>query len=390
MNSEVEIDILVDIVARPEALPLEIPHATCVVIDQSKSMKGEKIECAKNAAKRVVSMHDPDDMISVFAFSTKVSRLVRPVQAYNYDRIAKAISKVKVKNLTSLYLALEKSGREMTKFGSYISRILMFTDGYPTDEKNPSKYASLARSLFLSGVTSSTVGVSDYNDVILRAISDNGGGWWEHIRFPDEIAEAFSREVQRARSVVVQQPTFCIRLRPNCRVLYAYSSLPVVKSLSLEERPRGFLCTKLPDLSKMGPQQLVFRVSVKPYGSEGESTLGEFRYYAHGQTLAGAPFNAELTHDTELASYLNPRPHAVFALTQAVEKGTRAIELGDKTLAMEAENETRVILDDPDMRRALDETEQGKTKATRKATRAIRKGESVDSKESIFGMRTGK
>lgn len=389
-NSEVEIDILVDIVSKPDSQPLDIPHSTCIVIDQSGSMKGRKIECAKEAAKKVVSMHEPDDIISVFAFSTRVSKLVKPMNANHQDRIIAAIGKIKTKNLTRMYLALKKSGEEMRRFVNHITRILMFTDGYPTDEKDPSKYASLASSLFLQGITSSTVGVGRYNDAILRSISDNGGGWWEHIKSPDEIVEAFSREVERSKNVVVQQPTLNLRLGPGCRIMYAYSCLPIAKSLMLDERVRGSPSVKLPDLSKTAPQQYVFRVAVNPQGAEGEYALGEIDYFSGGRSLASVPILSELTFDTELATYLDPRPRAVFALTQSLEKGTRAIELGDRNLATEAENETKAILDDPDMRRALDETERGKTKATQKATRAIRKGESVDSKESIFGMRTGK
>ncbi|MFQ6061106.1 MAG: VWA domain-containing protein [Thermoplasmata archaeon] len=388
-NSQVETDVLLNIAASPEARPVETPLATCVVIDKSKSMRGRKIECAKDAAKRVVSMHDPEDLVSVFAFSTSVSKLVKPMKAYNYARMVKAIGKLKSKGLTSLYQALQKSGKEMSKLRGYMSRILIFTDGYPTDEKNPLKYASLARSLFLSGLTSSTVGVGSYNDAILRSISDNGGGWWEHIGYPDEITEAFAREVQRAKNVVARQPTLCIRFGPNCRVLYAYSCLPIAKSLTLEEHERGFLCARLPDLSKEGYQQYVFRVSVRSPDLLGEFQLGQIAYVESRKTHSTMPIMLELTRDSELASYTDLRPRAVFAITQAIEKGTRAIELGNKKLAIEAENETKAILDDPQMRRALDETEQGKTKATQRATRAIREGESIDSRESIFKMRTG-
>lgn len=388
-NSTVETDILLNIAAEPETVPVDVPLATCVVIDKSKSMRGTKIECAKDAAKRVVSMHDPEDMISIIAFSTSVSRLVKPTRAHNHARMMKAIGKIKSKGLTSLYQALEKSGREMGKMSGFIPRILMFTDGYPTDEKDPRRYASLAQSLFLSGITSSTVGVGVYNDVILRSISDNGGGWWEHIRSPDEITEAFAREVRRAKNTVARQPTLCVRFARNCRLLNAYSSLPIAKYMTLEEREGGYLCSRLPDLYKGGPQQYVFRISMKPPDTIGEFQLGSVAYVSERRTVASEPIMLELTRDNELASYTDYRPVAVFAITQAIEKGTRAIELGDKGLAVEAENETRAILEDPQMRRALDETEQGKTKATQKATKAIREGESVDAKESIFSMRTG-
>jgi len=352
-------------------------------------MKGPPIDAAKEAAAGVLQALEPGDYISLISFGTKAKVLLPLTQAGDKARPLSAIGRLEAKGTTHLYEALYAAVDAMQNFQNVIPRIVLLTDGWPTDVKDPSHYQTLAADSFRSGIPIATVGVGNYNDVVLRAISDSAGGWWEHATALNRISPAFRSELNRARQTAVRQPILWLLLAPGSNLLEAHMARPLARQVDIYQTDAG-LYLELPDIIGNTYQDYVLRVDVPEVDRPGRAeilrvTLSDQQGYAY----ASAGTSVDFTKDEDLVRHTEVRPSALYSLTRAIEKATIAVERGDQTLAEEARAEAETIMKDPRTRAALDQEEEGKTKAVIQSSGAVAAGGQVDSREAISKMRKG-
>jgi len=162
----------------------------CLAIDCSGSMQGEKIERAKESAIILARSLSPNDLISIVTFEYKVKVLLAPTSASEQDKIENVVRSITVGSATSLYGGLQKANDLASKNSKSgrITRIVLMTDGLPTDKENPKDYEKLCKEIRKDGITVNPIGIGDdYNDELLLRISDSGGGEWMQMLEPVKL-----------------------------------------------------------------------------------------------------------------------------------------------------------------------------------------------------------
>ena len=132
----------------------------CLTIDCSGSMHGEKIDQAKQSALILARSLSPNDLISIVSFEARVRVELGPTPASELDKIEHVINSIRLGSSTSLYGGLKQAQKVISQNSqSTVSRIVLLTDGVPTDNDNPDDYVSKCNEIRRNGVTVSPIGI---------------------------------------------------------------------------------------------------------------------------------------------------------------------------------------------------------------------------------------
>lgn len=311
----------------------------CLVIDKSGSMAGEKIKNAKLAAQKIVDMLTGQDYLGVIAFDSKVY-LVSPHQRItNKSEIKQSIEKLNGKYKTSMYKALKLAFREIKRAKKEflaVNRIILLSDGKPTDNKNPIDYERLAMDISDFNITITTCGIGDYNEELLTILSETSGGIWYHIKNSDEIENTFRNEIELVKDVAVISPKLYLKLPDGFKIDAIYKVMPdahQIKNFIQGEE----VTIPLSDIMNYETQTYVAKIIVQSkYDNEVVSIeVGE------ESNLYSEKINVGFTNNQDWWVETNPYPRVSFdtaEITRLTEKG-----LYDKTIMKEAKYRTRVL-----------------------------------------------
>lgn len=194
------------------ALPLNIG----ILLDNSGSMEGAKLDNAKRACTLLLEQLKPQDRAAVCVFSSG-ARTVVPSQIFNDSArtaAAYAISQIQIEGATEVNAGLNQIFAEVAPHRSpeVTTFVIMLSDGEPTDEngyhvKDLQPFLDRAAQEFLAnGVSLSTIGLgsaADYDAAFLRDLSDRGSGQFLMTQQPQDLADAFQDEFGRIQSTVI-------------------------------------------------------------------------------------------------------------------------------------------------------------------------------------------
>ncbi|MEM4130061.1 MAG: VWA domain-containing protein [Metallosphaera sp.] len=221
-----------------------------ILLDKSLSMKGEKLQMAKEGANELVSSLPQESYFSLLAFDEKVSILKEHSQSHLID-----IDEIKAGSGTSLYKALEEASKLAERYRQP-SYLILLTDGVPTDRgctHGLSRKFDLERCLPVyqglslpHNVQVISFGIGqDYNEKILSLISEKGNGFFYHIKDPKEIVEKMPK---LAKSSVAAKNVTVDIISESAVKLLNYNDVPIkinavegiVKILGETVIPKGY------------------------------------------------------------------------------------------------------------------------------------------------------
>jgi len=212
------------------ALPINLG----LVIDVSRSMRGKKIECARDAAKLVVNSLRADDYVSITTFSDEAMVIAPSTKAIEKDAIVSSLDKIHIISGTRMYHGMEAGAREMHKvrIGSTINRMILLTDGMTEGED---RCCAIAGQEAENKVAISAFGIGDkYNEELLIEIADKTLGTFYHLRAPEQIIEQFQKEVGLASASVISDVTLSLNLVKDVELEEMYRIFP--SSVKLQPR----------------------------------------------------------------------------------------------------------------------------------------------------------
>jgi len=253
------------------------PINVALVLDRSGSMAGEPIEAAKQAAIRFSRYLGPTDQLSVVVFDDRVLSIYGP-HAGGDSSAEAAIQLVVPGGSTNLSGGWLK-GRQLVQSGlvNGTNRVVLLTDGQAnqgvTDEK---QLAGLAGGAMEQRVTTTCIGFGPgFNEDLLKAMSQAGGGNAWYVEHTDQMAGIFDEEIEGLVALAAQNLEIEVRLTdPRVQGVTFLQDYPV------RSTPDGGWQVVVGDLLATSPRSLGLIFHVDDVQQLGEVTLGEVRVSA--------------------------------------------------------------------------------------------------------------
>jgi Ca-activated chloride channel homolog len=200
------------------------PVNLAIVLDRSGSMSGDKLRVAKAAVEEAIGRLQPDDRFSVVVYDDKIDIVIESTTASNESRRAAVdrLREIEARGSTNLgegwLRGCEQIARHLTDGG--INRCLLLTDGLAnigiTDPEDLARHGTELRA---RGVSTSTFGVgNDFDERLLQALADAGGGHFYYIADAPQIRDAITSEVGETLEVVARDVALEITARDDIRV----------------------------------------------------------------------------------------------------------------------------------------------------------------------------
>jgi len=185
------------------------PANIALVIDNSGSMTGAKIEDAREAARMAVGRLGPDDTIAVVSFNHTVDIVLPATSAEDIGDLRRAIDSILAGGRTALYAGVETGIEQvLTYLDPYqVNRVILLSDGLANvGPTSPDRIAALARDAAKDGVTITTIGLGlGYNEDLMTRLALNSDGNHAFVEHPDDLIDIFNMEFGDVFSVVGQQ-----------------------------------------------------------------------------------------------------------------------------------------------------------------------------------------
>jgi Ca-activated chloride channel family protein len=201
--------------------------ALVIALDRSYSMKGRKMEMAKEATRAALDLLEEQHRFGVVAFDSQTYIAV-PMQYVRSRRKAEdQISRIQASGQTNIYPALGIVYRLMQKTDAKAKHVILLSDG----DTHPADFETLVKRMAGEKIVVSTVAVgTDADRALMSDIAKWGKGRAYVAESAESIPQIFIEETERA-------------VRSN---LLEESFRPVVKHRSAAFR--GLDVDKLPDL----------------------------------------------------------------------------------------------------------------------------------------------
>ena len=206
------------------------PLHVALVIDRSGSMAGEKLDHACRCAAWLGSRLRPTDELALVAFDDEV-RLVLPRTPVDANRLSAALAAVRPGGTTNLSGGWLKGLEQLRSSPAAATRrVLLLTDGMANvGITNGGALAALPRRARADGVGTTTIGFgADFDEDLLTAMADSGGGNAHWAETPDMAPEIFAKEFDGLTRLCAQNVSVEIRPSEQVEVLGILNEYPQV------------------------------------------------------------------------------------------------------------------------------------------------------------------
>lgn len=325
-----------------------------LAIDCSSSMIGEKMDDAIDSAVALSRQLNPTDLISLVSFESRTKVELPATKASDPSAIEAAIRRLSAEGSTDMYSGIEISYKETlknSKSSGTISRLILLTDGEPTEGKtNDRDFVQLAQKIRGDGITVSTLGIGDdYNDSLLTKIAQAGGGLWYHIKDPSkDLPEFLKEQVTEMASTVVMSPELKFWLMPGADLLGIYAVRPMLTQLARPIATRNTYSIPLRDLIAGEQQNLVLRIRIPP------RQAGLYRLIRAELQSVAKDVTITYTDDPNLYGVeANPYPRILLTLAEGTLLMRKGVATKDQAAVQQADTILRTVSADPNLDTAV-------------------------------------
>jgi len=200
------------------------PLNLALVLDRSGSMHGDKLDFVKQAAMHVVDLLQEGDQVAIVAYDDEIQVLSPSFHgtAHKRQELKRLIGRIHTGGSTNLgggWLAGCQEAASAAGEGT-LNRALLLTDGLAnvgiTDLE---ELAVHAKELSRRGVSTSTFGVGlGFNEHLLEAMANAGGGNYYFIESPLGIPDLFVKEFKELAAVIARDVELTLTIPPHVTV----------------------------------------------------------------------------------------------------------------------------------------------------------------------------
>jgi Ca-activated chloride channel family protein len=219
-----EVHAVIEVKADEVAAVARRPVNMAVVIDRSGSMMGAKLEAAKLAAQSLVDQLGPLDRLTIVHYGSDVRFMPGLLAtAEGKERMRQFIAGIACEGATDIGAALEKAASlvDPGSEGFVSNRIVLVTDGQPTTGvMDSASLERIAANIHRRGMALTTLGVgSDFNETLMRAMAENGAGFYGYLADPSLLEGIFRRELHQATAAVARNVEVQLDLAPGVELI---------------------------------------------------------------------------------------------------------------------------------------------------------------------------
>lgn len=197
------------------------PVNVAIVIDNSSSMGGRKIQQARQAAIAAIDRLRETDIVSIVLYNSSVQVLVPATKATDPEQIKSKIKSVQAGGSTALFAGVSKGAAEVRKFLSdeSVNRVILLSDGQANvGPSSPRELARLGSSLVKEGISVSTLGLGlGYNEDLMSDLAASGSGNHIFVEEASDLVSVFQGEFNDLLSVVATDFKIHIEVAPSVR-----------------------------------------------------------------------------------------------------------------------------------------------------------------------------
>lgn len=329
--------VLLEVTPTGVVAAVQMPLNFSLVLDKSGSMGGAKMDCLKEAVKRVIDLLGPDDYLSIVSFDTSPRTLVESQRASssgNKQALKRQVERLEAGGGTEIATALEAGFAELGKAyaANRVNRLVLLTDGQSGHEDRCRKQA---QKIGGSGIPITALGIgADWNEKLLVDLAGATGGQADYIAGPQDIAPYFQTAVQAMQAAVVQNTELVLRLVGGINPRKVWRVVPVIADLGYRPISDRVIAASLGELEKGQGQALLIELML-PGRQAGTYRVAqaEVSYDIPLLHLAQAKVRADImlnfTHDALAAQQVNPKVMNIVEKMTAFKLQTRALQAAE-------------------------------------------------------------
>ena len=231
LESDDRITLMIDLTAPINEASKDRPgQAVQVVLDRSGSMEGGPLESAKESILKLIDRLAPQDSFGLVAFddTALVIAPIRTIADHNMPALRRAVREMHTGGSTDISAGYLLGLRELNRTpASGGSTLLLISDGHANaGEQDPKFFAEVAATNAQAKVTTSSIGLGNgYDEKILEALAQGGGGAHRFASTIDEAVGAIAAEVEDlldkaiVNTVLRLTPTAGLTRQPQIEVL---------------------------------------------------------------------------------------------------------------------------------------------------------------------------
>jgi len=196
-----------------------VPVNVALIIDRSGSMRGQKLDDAKRAAREFVQRMTEVDRLALVHYGTNVTTFDSTLATEEARaQMLSFVDGIEDDGSTNISGGMQAAAHELRPYVSQfrVSRAILLSDGQPTAGLvREEELTALARQLRAEGIALSALGVGeDFNENLMQGIADQGGGFSGFLN-SNQLAEVFTRELEQATGTVARAVELRLTLPPQ-------------------------------------------------------------------------------------------------------------------------------------------------------------------------------
>jgi Ca-activated chloride channel family protein len=185
-------------------------------LDVSGSMRGTKLDTAKDAVRQAVRYLHDGDTFSLVTFAHAAQTVLEPTRVDRRlrEKVDSALNKIQAGGQTALCDGLEAGIEAASSQAHETNLVLLLSDGQANvGETNLEKVGALAHQAHQNEITTSTLGVGrDYNEALMVEIAVQGGGRFYHVRQAHQITPYVAGELGEVSALAARDTTLHLTL----------------------------------------------------------------------------------------------------------------------------------------------------------------------------------
>jgi len=362
-------DIMPDQPAEAAAEKRDANLNLTLILDQSNSMNGSRLDKVKIAANQIIDQLGPQDIFSVVAFNDFAEIIIPATTVSDRPTLKARVALMQAGGGTEIQKGLAAGIEQNKKYLAprLVNHIILLTDGNTYGEEPGS--LELAKAAAEQGIGISAMGLGDeWNDIFLDQLAGLTGGTAQYIKSSGMVVRFLNDHVHSLANIFAERVQISIAPDPDIKLEYAFRLRPNPQPLPLTD---GFM--QIGSLQHERVMSVLFQLELPPALSSGFRSLARLavtgdilggRLYKHyavsdlSVDVAAKPQTEEppstiIEAISKLTLYrMQERADALLSAGQLDEAtnqfnriSTRLLAIGQSDLAQEAQQAAAMISD---------------------------------------------